>query len=1251
MQTYQSWLQRVGTYLVVLLLFGFSAGIGGIAVITFQVIFGDDSVLQRSTFLAQMNEETIILTSDEQTRLGSFFDSIHRRYIPIEEVPIHLINAFIASEDKNYYSHMGVDPIAIFLAFSDGIVRGGFHRGASTITQQTVKNILDRREHSFRRKFREWVRALQLERLYDKKQIMEFYLNQFHVAHNGNGVGIAARYYFDKDVRDLTLAEAAFIAGSVKAPSKYNPFIKDTPERKEKAWQHANERKNYVLRQMWIQDLVNKDELEEAWKQPVPFSKGKFQSKEVALVSLIRGQLKRQEILDAIGLENLSDLNTAGLKVFTTLDIDFQTSAQLAMRRNLSRLETILKGFESEPLDKFKPVRELETNQFYFGKVVKVNSRAKQPSIELDFGLPKAVIPYDSIRRYAKMLDVAQSIGIERRIRRLLGKVKPGDILFVEAREYDKVAHTGVVEFQKMPEISGGLIVLDKGEVRAMVSGFNPEGYNRAIFATRQPGSVFKSVVYYAGMQLGWSMLDQLDNERRVFPYQGQFYYPQPDHNSPYSNVSLIWAGAKSENLGSVYLTANLLQKLNFDQFKALMGQMGLLPEEGELPRDFHYRVAKTVGVQLENQGIREHELSNAVKAMAPDLIFRRQEKVLGNLKKMWWGRGYLAELQSLYQLDPETHSDAEQWKRIELIKNNFERHKLLMANATEDWSFLEGRIQELGPDRAYINQEVRAVFDRFRVVSSRSGRPQLAYFKILPGEELPADLVREMSLEPRVGRSLNALDVQAIWGGNSIFGAQANISLVDVRLEGYIPVGMLSDVEQGLEKRVSSVLSVNDQFDLIRYFRHHDFRIALGLNYLVKLSKAMGVHSKLEPVLSFPLGTNVVSVASVAKIYQTFAKGMTYRFYKEGTDNQLNFIRRIEDRFGNILFEPMKVEHQLADPSYSVQMQQILRKVVTHGTGRMARGELYINVGKGGGSDAAKVTEVPIKIPSFGKTGTTNDYRTASFAGFVPYPTTKNRPLDPRDSYVIASYVGYDLNSQMRRGAYKVSGAVGALPAWVDMAKSIFEINKYDEFVDRFDINLMSKREWSMKFPEKSQAVKVDLARGLILRRAEGNDFEQFPTTNRYRSGELNINEFDLDASAQSVVRVPTVLGNAENSLHFVSLFVPEAKPGEAQKELERSQVELLDGVSTMDSAVPPQPINSREDGAQNVQPRNPRLPDGGAAQSTAEIRRDGKLKNNSLSNQRLEESAEQSSPPDRAEGSSEEAEDEDAYLDEELW
>jgi hypothetical protein len=87
------------------------------------------------------------------------------------------------------------------------------------------------------------------------------------------------------------------------------------------------------------------------------------------------------------------------------------------------------------------------------------------------------------------------------------------------------------------------------------------------------------------------------------------------------------------------------------------------------------------------------------------------------------------------------------------------------------------------------------------------------------------------------------------------------------------------------------------------------------------------------------------------------------------------------------------------------------------------------------------------------------------------------------------------------------------------------------------------------------------------------------------------------------------------------------------------------------MDSAVPPQPINSREDGAQNVQPRNPRLPDGGAAQSTAEIRRDGKLKNNSLSNQRLEESAEQSSPPDRAEGSSEEAEDEDAYLDEELW
>src|SRR5690606_31312190 len=114
------------------------------------------------------------------------------------------------------------------------------------ITQQTVKNIMGDWEFSFRRKIREAIAAFQLERLYTKRQILEFYLNQFYVSGNGNGIGIAARYYFNKDVRDLDLVESAFIAGSVKGPSAYDPFIKFTKEQRERAIKAAFDRKNYV---------------------------------------------------------------------------------------------------------------------------------------------------------------------------------------------------------------------------------------------------------------------------------------------------------------------------------------------------------------------------------------------------------------------------------------------------------------------------------------------------------------------------------------------------------------------------------------------------------------------------------------------------------------------------------------------------------------------------------------------------------------------------------------------------------------------------------------------------------------------------------------------------------------------------------------------------------------------------------------------------------------------------------------------
>ena len=203
------------------------------------------------------------------------------------------------------------------------------------------------------------------------------------------------------------------------------------------------------------------------------------------------------------------------------------------------------------------------------------------------------------------------------------------------------------------------------------------------------------------------------------------------------------------------------------------------------------------------------------------------------------------------------------------------------------------------------------------------------------------------------------------------------------------------------------------DEFGLQHYFRHHDFKIAIGLRYLVDLCRAMGVYSKLEPVLSFGLGTNDVSVTEVAKIYQTFSNGKIYKFFDADPRNQIEFHKSVLRIVMEMFFtRQRKKETQLVDECYATQISEILRKVVTHGTGKRAR-ELYVELENDGAkSDGAG----KVRVPAFGKTGTTNDYRTAYFAGYVPFPTERSSLDSVKDSYVIASYVGYDFNKSMKK-------------------------------------------------------------------------------------------------------------------------------------------------------------------------------------------------------------------------------------------
>ncbi|MEC8422671.1 MAG: biosynthetic peptidoglycan transglycosylase, partial [Myxococcota bacterium] len=178
--------------------------------------------LARAAIEEIIAQESPILYRDGETRLGVFFSREHREYVAKDRVPQAWKDAIVASEDQRFFRHRGVDPRGIARAMMQNIQAGRLVAGGSSLTQQTAKNLYYRPDRSLQSKWRELVNALRLEAHYDKDDILEFYANQFHVSANGRGIGIAARYFFDKEVEQLTTLECAFIAGMVKAPASYN---------------------------------------------------------------------------------------------------------------------------------------------------------------------------------------------------------------------------------------------------------------------------------------------------------------------------------------------------------------------------------------------------------------------------------------------------------------------------------------------------------------------------------------------------------------------------------------------------------------------------------------------------------------------------------------------------------------------------------------------------------------------------------------------------------------------------------------------------------------------------------------------------------------------------------------------------------------------------------------------------------------------------------------------------------------------
>ena len=250
--------------------------------------------LSRAHIRSVIAQESPVLFSDGETRIGVFFAREHRTYVPFDEIPSAWVTAIVAAEDQRFWDHVGIDPFGIARAMLANVRAGRMVAGGSTLTQQTAKNLYYRPDRSIGSKWVELLNAMRLESHFSKEEILEFYANQFHVSSNGRGLGIAARYFFDKEVSALGTLECAFLAGLVKAPARYNPFIGRTAEARAEARERARLRTRYVLDRMRDEGALTAGVHAELVAAPLPFKKGRFQYESNVILDEVEARLSVQ---------------------------------------------------------------------------------------------------------------------------------------------------------------------------------------------------------------------------------------------------------------------------------------------------------------------------------------------------------------------------------------------------------------------------------------------------------------------------------------------------------------------------------------------------------------------------------------------------------------------------------------------------------------------------------------------------------------------------------------------------------------------------------------------------------------------------------------------------------------------------------------------------------------------------------------------------------------------------------------------
>lgn len=484
-----------------------------------------------------------------------------REFTKIGDFPEVLRNAVIAAEDKRFYQHWGVDVWGVARAVVGNIVAGGVQSGASTITQQVAKNFYLSSEKTFTRKFNEALLAYKIEQSLSKDKILELYFNQIYLGQRAYGFASAAQIYFNKDVRELTLAEAAMLAGLPKAPSAYNPIV--NPER-------AKLRQKYILNNMLEEKMITLQQRDQALNEELHYER--FVQK-IDQSALYVAEMVRQELYEKYG----EDAYTQGFKVYTTVRTDHQKVATEALRKALRNFDrgSSYRGAESY-IDLSKGEDVEETVSQYLSGLYTVDKMV--PAVVLDVTKRKnVVIQLPSGKRVT--LD-GRSLGFAARA---VNNEKMGESRIRRGSVIRVKNNGGRWVVVQEPLLQGALVSLDAktGAVRALVGGydFHSKTFNRAAQAMRQPGSTFKPFIYSAALSKGMTASTMVNDAPISLPGKGangSVWTPKNSDGRYSGYITLRQALTASKNMVSI----RILMSIGVGYAQQYIQRFGFKPSE-----------------------------------------------------------------------------------------------------------------------------------------------------------------------------------------------------------------------------------------------------------------------------------------------------------------------------------------------------------------------------------------------------------------------------------------------------------------------------------------------------------------------------------------------------------------------------------------------------------------------------------------------------------------------------------------------